>query len=86
MFLLSFEIHYVRDVGAAGSNPVTPTIDFREIIPEIAGVPPCFLLGVPLGCQCVPLRECSDADVRKIKMFVDAWRTYPNLEGTPRTL
>jgi hypothetical protein len=22
--------HYVRDVGVAGSNPVTPTIDFRS--------------------------------------------------------
>ena len=26
LFLLYFTIHYVRDVGAAGSNPVTPTI------------------------------------------------------------
>jgi hypothetical protein len=31
MFLLSFNIHYVRDVGVAGSNPVTPTIDFIDI-------------------------------------------------------
>ncbi len=30
MFLLFFKIHYVRDVGVAGSNPVTPTIDFIQ--------------------------------------------------------
>jgi hypothetical protein len=30
MFLLSFITQYVRDVGVAGSNPVTPTIDFLE--------------------------------------------------------
>jgi hypothetical protein len=28
MFLLTFIIRFVRDVGVAGSNPVTPTIDF----------------------------------------------------------
>jgi hypothetical protein len=31
--LLFFIIHYVRDVGVAGSNPVTPTIDFNIFFP-----------------------------------------------------
>ena len=31
MFLLYFISYYVRDVGVAGSNPVTPTIDFINI-------------------------------------------------------
>jgi hypothetical protein len=29
LFLLDFMIRYVRDVGVAGSNPVTPTIKIR---------------------------------------------------------
>jgi hypothetical protein len=35
MFLLTFFIHDVRDVGVAGSNPVTPTTDFVDVFHSI---------------------------------------------------
>jgi hypothetical protein len=48
MFLLPFEIHYVRDVGVAGPNPVTPTIDFNRVYtPSLAYGSRCKRLTVP---------------------------------------
>jgi hypothetical protein len=39
--------HYVRDVGVAGSNPVTPTIDLIRFFPTDT------LLGVSFNCRWV---------------------------------
>jgi hypothetical protein len=43
---------FIRDVGVAGSNPVTPTTDLIEenIYALLRGAIP-FLPGVPSGCQ-----------------------------------
>jgi hypothetical protein len=53
MFLLTFFIHDVRDVGVAGSNPVTPTTDFVDVFHSIN--PLGSTLNQPLGSYWGPV-------------------------------
>lgn len=45
---LSLVEHYVRDVGAAGSNPVIPTIECETVVSSEAAV----FLFCGLACIC----------------------------------
>jgi|SRR5208282_6915006 len=67
MFLLSFEIHYVRDVGVAGSNPVTPTIDFIRVFqPSAADGSGPAKFAVP---ETVPVSASKNRSM--IRLFLD---------------
>src|SRR5229473_3247779 len=69
MFLLFFKIHYVRNVGVAGSNPVTPTIDFlmnfssRRHLVSVSRAPWCSL-GVNFDRKCSRETLRSDRSLR----------------------
>ena len=58
--ITTFRQHYVRDVGVAGSNPVTPTIDFPHFFShrDALGASLKSMLGVSLGVSFDRSRSC----------------------------